>query len=55
MIYNQMGVEVQTLISSEAKAGNHTVSLDASRLASGMYYYRLKTAKFSATKKFIKL
>jgi endonuclease/exonuclease/phosphatase family metal-dependent hydrolase len=44
-IYNLMGREVATLANSRTfSGGTHTVTFDASSLASGMYIYRLSTA-----------
>lgn len=42
-VYNMLGHEVKTLISSQMNAGSHTVTFDASNLASGMYFYRLES------------
>jgi len=40
-IYDLLGREVATLINKETAPGEHTVRLDASRLASGTYYGRM--------------
>ena len=40
-IYNLLGVEVTTLLQAHKPAGRHTVTFDASALASGLYYYTL--------------
>jgi hypothetical protein len=42
-IYNILGQKVITLVAEKQKAGNHNVVLDASRFASGVYFYRLVT------------
>jgi len=36
-------------------AGNHSVNFDASKLASGVYFYRLQSGSFSSTRKMILL
>ncbi|TVQ72642.1 MAG: T9SS C-terminal target domain-containing protein [Balneolaceae bacterium] len=41
-VYNVLGQRVATLVSERQTAGSHTVSFDASRLASGQYIYRLQ-------------
>ena len=50
-IYNVLGQEVTNLFSGNRTAGNYTATFDASRFASGMYFYRLDTGTFSSVKK----
>jgi hypothetical protein len=50
-IYNILGQEVATLVNEVMSAGDHTVRLDASRLASGVYLYKLQAGSFVDTKK----
>jgi hypothetical protein len=50
-VFNALGQEVQTLIDQVVPQGNHTVKLDATALASGVYYYRLSAGAFSQVKK----
>lgn len=50
-VFNSVGQEVQTLIDADAQAGVHTVHLDATKLASGVYFYRLEAGAYSAVKK----
>ncbi|MBK7981738.1 MAG: T9SS type A sorting domain-containing protein [Ignavibacteriae bacterium] len=52
-IYNILGSEVENLISENQTAGNYTVTFDASKLASGVYMYKLETENFISTKKMI--
>lgn len=53
-VFDVLGREVALLANEYKAAGNHRVSFDASRLASGVYYYTLKTDNgFSQTKKMI--
>ena len=54
-IYNILGKKITTLISEELIAGNHTTEWDASKLSSGIYYYRIKTGKFQEFKRMILL
>ncbi len=50
-VYNLLGQEVATLINGRLNSGNHTIKFDASRLASGVYIYRLISGDYSQTKK----
>ena len=52
-IYNVLGTEVMTLLDRKLEAGVHTVTFDASRLASGIYFYRIQSGSFRAVKKMI--
>jgi hypothetical protein len=50
-VYNVAGQVVATLIDADAPAGFHAVRLDASTLASGVYFYKMTTGNFTQTKK----
>ncbi|HEY6953365.1 MAG TPA: T9SS type A sorting domain-containing protein [Bacteroidota bacterium] len=54
-IYDLLGREVATLANGEMPAGVHEVTFDASRLASGIYFYKLRADNFTATKKLVLL
>jgi len=54
-IFNLLGQEVATLIDGDMVAGIHTVNFDASRLASGIYFYNFNGNNFNQTKKMILL
>jgi parallel beta-helix repeat protein len=41
IIYNLLGQKVETLVDGHVKAGCHSITWDASRFASGIYFYRL--------------
>ncbi len=49
-VYTVTGKEVVTLVNGTRAAGSYEVTLDASDLASGVYLYRLETARFSETR-----
>jgi len=52
-VYDILGNEVASLVNQEKPIGNYEVKFDASRLASGIYFYQLKADGFSDTKKLI--
>jgi hypothetical protein len=52
-VYNILGQEVSTLFAGEQRAGNYVATFDASKLASGVYFYRLEAGNFSITKKLV--
>ncbi|MDD5360708.1 MAG: T9SS type A sorting domain-containing protein [Ignavibacteria bacterium] len=52
-IYDMLGREVRTLVNEYQNAGNYVVMFNAGELASGMYFYRLKTDNFTDTKKLV--
>ena len=52
-IYNLLGQELAVLVDEPRKAGQHTVSWNAIGNASGIYFYRLETEEFSATRKMV--
>lgn len=55
-VYDLLGREVATLVDEYQTAGlKPPVHFDASRLASGVYLYRLKSGEFSAVKKLVLL
>ena len=51
-VFDVLGKDVATLVDGELKAGiQHSVPFDASKLSSGMYFYRLDAGKNSLVKK----
>ncbi|MBC8043614.1 MAG: T9SS type A sorting domain-containing protein [Rhizobacter sp.] len=50
-VYDVLGREVQTLLNEKRAAGTYTVPFNASRLASGVYFYRLRAGNFIESKK----
>ena len=59
-VYDVLGREVATLVNQKQNAGSYSVTFDASRLASGVYFYRLVAVgdngqRFVAVKKLLVL
>jgi uncharacterized membrane protein len=50
-IYNVLGQVVVTLVDGIEEAGYHSVEWNASRCASGAYFYRLQAGSFAASKR----
>ncbi len=49
-VFDLAGRQVITVIDKRMGAGKHSVSFDASKLTSGIYFYRLVTSGFTETK-----
>ena len=50
-LYNLLGEKVRDIIDKDYKAGIHEISLDASRLSSGVYLYKIETQNYVNIKK----
>jgi len=53
VIFDILGREIQTLVNEKLQAGSYEVTFDASKLSSGVYYYKLIAGIFSDTKKMV--
>jgi len=54
-IFNILGQEVETVVSTKQVAGQYTVEWDAANFTSGIYFYRLQVGESSETKKLVLL
>lgn len=52
-VYNTLGKEVAVIVDKELGAGNYHYQWNAGSLASGVYFYQLKSGDFIKTKKLI--
>jgi len=52
-IYDITGREVQNVVNEQMNAGNYEVTFNASKLASGVYFYSLRSNNFVSTKKML--
>lgn len=46
-----LGRKVATIVNERMTAGQHNMNFDASKLASGMYIYRIDAGSFTSTRK----
>ncbi|RMD91524.1 MAG: T9SS C-terminal target domain-containing protein, partial [Calditrichaeota bacterium] len=59
-VYNSLGQRIKTLFKGQQQAGTHQVKWDATddsgrKVPSGIYFYHIKAASFSQTRKMIYL
>jgi hypothetical protein len=54
-VYDLLGREVATLVNQKQAPGNYSVKFDATKLSSGVYFYRLQAGDFVSIKKMILL
>ena len=54
-VYDILGREVATLVNEKENAGSYSVNFNASRLASGVYFYRLTAGSYVSVKKLVVL
>lgn len=52
-IYNIVGQQVGTLVNEVKEPGQYEVHFDASKLSTGIYFYRLNSGNFNETKKML--
>jgi hypothetical protein len=54
-IFDLLGREVAVLLDEEVKAGRHQAYWNASKMSSGVYFYRIEAGQFAAVRKLILL
>jgi hypothetical protein len=54
-IFDIKGKELLTLVNGVQEKGKYTVKITGDKLTTGVYFYRLQTAKSTETRKIIKL
>ncbi len=55
VVFDITGKKVRTLVNGKIQAGTHKIIFNCSKLASGVYYYRIIAGNFTQTKKFVLL
>ncbi len=53
VIYDLLGREVMELVNEKQKPGTYEVGFDATRLSSGVYFYRMTAGTFQAVRQFV--
>ena len=54
-VYDVLGREVKTLVNEQKNPGNYKISFNAANLASGVYFYQLRSSDYTSIKKMILL
>lgn len=54
-VFNLLGKEISVLVNETQQPGSYEVKFDASKLTSGIYFYRLQAGSFIETKKLVLL
>jgi len=54
-IYDILGNEIEKLVNEEKNSGQHEIIFDAKELASGIYYYTIRTGEFTQSRKMVLL
>jgi hypothetical protein len=52
-VFDALGQKRSLLVSQELESGRHAVNFDGKDFASGVYLYKLETARFTETKKMV--
>lgn len=52
-VYNSIGKEVSEIVNGFKQAGSYSVTFDASKLPSGVYFYKLQAGEYSQVNKMI--
>ena len=53
VVFDVLGKEVATLVNNEQTTGNYEVTFNASKLTSGVYFYKITSGDFSDVKKML--
>lgn len=53
VVFNSIGEEIAVLVNETQQAGRYEINFDASRLSSGVYFYKITAGEFNSIKKMI--
>ena len=54
-VYDILGREIKQLVNEQKNAGTYNIEFNASKLATGVYFYRMQSGSFAETKKLLLL
>jgi hypothetical protein len=54
-VFDMLGCEVSVLVNERREAGHHEVKFDGSKLASGVYLYRIQAGSYVETRKLLRV
>ena len=54
-VYDILGREIKQLVNEQKNAGTYNIEFNASKLATGVYFYRMQAGSFAETKKLLLL
>jgi hypothetical protein len=54
-VYNTLGQQVAQLVNSDIEPGYHEIQFNATKLASGLYFYRIQAGSYVETKRLMLL
>jgi hypothetical protein len=52
-LYDMLGQETATIVNKEMTAGSYTADFDASRISSGVYFYKMVSGDYTSIKKMV--
>jgi hypothetical protein len=50
-VFDILGQKVASLVNEKQESGSYSIDFDASKLSSGVYYYKIETGEFTSIKK----
>ena len=53
IVYDMLGREVETIVNEQLNAGTYEVDWNSGKFASGVYYYKLQTERYTGTRKMV--
>lgn len=54
-VYDVLGREIETLVNEQKSPGNYKITFNAGKLASGIYFYQLRSSDYDSIKKMLLL